>query len=179
MDLENKEKELSAWCSTYGLLTARRILERFKINLDDSELIAALNNPESVYYQMLRVPLKNVFNGIILQQVNDYHVYSQKLMVDYLLSGEADKPETAQGADTREDLENERLKLMELGEAINKEEQVHHRVIAQSQAELITISKTMQSSLTEVAKKVGKVLKSHGISKSDILIQKAIRAGLI
>ena len=92
------EPDLSTWFSTYGILTAERVLERFNIRLRYDELLTAVKNPMSVYYMLLRVPIKNVFNGIILQQAHDYQVYAQKLFVDYGLSEETMQSEESPGA---------------------------------------------------------------------------------
>src|SRR5580704_2455101 len=92
--------ELSQWYSTYGVITAERILSTYQIALSQSDLLVAVKSPFSFYHQLLQVPLKNVLNGIVLQQANDYHVYAQKLFIDYLLSGESGKPPEAQGAQT-------------------------------------------------------------------------------
>ena len=179
MNDEAPDTEVSQWYSTYGLLTSKRILERLNIYLENDELISAIKNPLSVYYQLLKVPLKNVFNGIILQQVYDYQVYAQKLFIDYLLSGEGSKDEESAGANTREDLELERTKLVEIGDGFNHQEVLHQNLIAESQASLIKISNAMQSSLQVAAKKIRQILGVQGISKEELLIQRAIRVAMI
>ena len=83
---ERTENELSIWLSTYGLITAERILERYGIHLQHEDLLSAIKNPKNFYHQLLRIPLKNVFNGIILQQAQDYQSYGQKIFIDYLMS---------------------------------------------------------------------------------------------
>ena len=89
MDGEKADNELSQWFSTYGVITAERILGNYKINLAHTDLVGAIKSPFSFYHRLLQVPLKNVLNGIVLQQANDYHIYAQKLFIDYLLSGES------------------------------------------------------------------------------------------
>ena len=117
--------DLSTWFSTYGLLTSQRILERFNIHLKGDELIAAMKDPGNLNYLWLKVPLKNIFNGIIFQQAHDYQVYAQKLFIDYLLSGDSAKEADSPGANTRESLEEERIKLQEMNEAFAKQELAH------------------------------------------------------
>lgn len=151
MDEKKEKKEESAWFSTYGLLTAERLLERFGIHLPQDELIRAVKDPDSIYYKLLRVPLKNVFNGIILQQVHDYQIYAQKLFVDYLLSGEDAKDKDAPGGMTREDLEVQRQNLIEIGDAFHALEEEHQILIAESQASLIGLSHDLDSLLQTVA----------------------------
>lgn len=179
MNEEAKEPDLSAWFSTYGLLTAERILERFQIHLKHDELITEIKNPHSIYYQLLRIPIKNVFNGIILQQTHDYQVYAQKLFIDYLLSGQNDKEEGAPGADTREDLTAERTHMLDLSEAFNQQEFAHQKLIAESQAKLISFARSLQKLLQTVTKEIGQLLSSHNFNKTDQLINKAIREAMI
>lgn len=147
MNEKQEQTDLSAWFSTYGLLTAERILARFNIHLSHDDLIREVKDPSSIYYLLLRVPLKNVFNGIILQQARDYQLYAQKLFVDYLLSGEDAKEADSLGGNTRDDLENQRLNLIELGAAFNKQEEEHQILIAESQASLIALSENINNYL--------------------------------
>ncbi|HAU1956168.1 TPA: hypothetical protein F8S46_15140, partial [Legionella pneumophila] len=104
MDEIKKDDELSQWLSTYGTITAERILGRYNISLPQDEILEAINIPSSFYRHLLQIPLKNVLNGIVIQQASDYHVYAQKLLIDYLLSGESSKEPDSQGAGTRESL---------------------------------------------------------------------------
>ena len=166
----NEKQELpdwSSWSSTYGLLTAERVLERFDIHLSHEELIKASKDPNSVYFQLLRVPLKNIFNGIILQQAHDYQMYAQKLFVDYLLSGEDAKDKDAPGAMTREDIERERVKLMEAGEGFNQLEEAHQILIADSQASLIALSKDINR-LSQDPQQIESVLSAQFQQVADI-----------
>ncbi len=138
---DTKEKtDWSTWFSTYGVLTSQRILERFGINLPHDELIRSIKNPSSIYFKLLHVPLKNVFNGIIFQQAHDYQIYAQKLFVDYLLSGEDAKAKDAPGAEARADVEQERIQLIELGDGFRQVEETHQILIAESQKQLIDFS---------------------------------------
>ena len=146
MNEKQEQTDWSAWFSTYGLLTAERILERFNVHLPHDELIKAVKDPLSVYFTLLRVPLKNVFNGIIFQQAHDYQIYAQKLFVDYLLSGEDAKDAESPGGMTRDDLEQQRIKLSDMGEAFRKQEDAHQILIAESQASLIALSQDLNSS---------------------------------
>ncbi|GGI76186.1 hypothetical protein [Legionella impletisoli] len=156
MKNENKDTELEQWFSTYGLLTAERILGRFNIRFEHKDLISAVKNPHNVYYKLLRIPLKHVYTGIIMQQATDYQSYTQKLFVGYLLSGEADKPEDAPGASVRESLEEERDNLKRLNDEFSEHETTHKRLIADSQASLISLAKGLQQALQAVSEQVKK-----------------------
>lgn len=136
MPTELKEIDNSNWTSTYSVLTADRTLGRLNVVLESHELLDAIKNPENAYFQILRVPMQNIFNGIILQQAIDYQVYAQKLYVDYLLSGEGNKDETSPGADAREALEIHRLSLVALGESFAELQLDHKMLISESQAYL-------------------------------------------
>lgn len=98
-----------------------------------------------MHFQLLRIPLKNLFNGIILQQAHDYQVYAQKIFIDYLLSGEASKEATSPGANTREDLEQVRLQLITAGENFQQQESANQALIYQSQASLIKLTSTLNT----------------------------------
>ena len=179
MSEQATQMDTSMWFSTYGLLTSKRILERFNIHMDNDELIAAIKNPHCVYHQMLRVPLKNVFNGIIFQQAQDYQVYAQKLFIDYLLSGAGSKDEESPGANTRDDLEDERLQVIETGEKFHQQEIIHQQLIAESQARLIKLSLELKRALEHASKNIRGSLRAYSINKEETHIQKAIQSALV
>lgn len=166
MSLEKSEKELSHMLSTYGVITAERILGSYQIKLGQDELMEAMKCPFSFYHRLLQVPLKNVFTGIILQQAHDYHVYAQKLFIDYLLSGENTKSEEEQGAITRESLEEERQELVTLGEEYNEKERAHNQIISSSQSSLIKITQEFNVALEASIKKANVTLSRVGDIKS-------------
>ncbi len=147
MDEKKPDDEFSKWFSTYGLITSQRILGYYAITLPQAELIPAIKNSTSFYHCLVQVPLKNVLNGIILQQANDYHVYIQKLFIDYLLSGESGKSPQEQGASTRESLESERKALVQLGEEFNQKQMDHETVISSTQKALMNITTDLSDSI--------------------------------
>lgn len=148
MEEKRDETEFDKWFSTYGLITSERILGQYNINLPKKERIASIVTPASFYRRLLKIPLKNVLNGIVLQQANDYHLYAQKLYIDYLLSGESAKPPESQGASTREELEIERQALVALGDELNQMQLKQDGFISQSQKKLITLSDELQRQLS-------------------------------
>lgn len=155
---EQEGNDLSGWFSTYGLITSRRILESYKIPMNEQELRYTLRSADTFYHRLLRIPLKNVFNGIILQQVNDYQVYAQKLFIDYLLSGQSGKDEDAQGAHTRELLEEERNSMIFLSKKFHSKEIVNERLIAKSQASLIQHAADWQNRIQNLSSQLRKKL---------------------
>lgn len=126
------------WLSTYGILTAERILERFKVKLSRDELLKTLKDPNSHYYHLLTMPLKNIFNGILINQVHDYQVYAQKLFIDYKLSmtgAAGDEDQT--GTNAEEELHSKQTDLIKMGETFEEKKQEHRQLISDSQAWLI------------------------------------------
>lgn len=171
MSEEKAESDVSMWFSTYGLITAERILEKCKIKLPQEDLFAAVKSPNNFYHRLLRIPMKNVFNGIILQQAHDYQVYAQKLFVDYLLSGETAKDEESPGGLTREDLENMRKKLVEMGDQFHLLEFTQDKLIAESQHSLIKHAAEWQKLLQATSKKIKPALQLNSDNASAKVIQ--------
>ncbi len=169
------EEDLSIWLSTYGMITAERVLERYKIRLQPEELLAAIKNPNSIYHRLLRVPLKNVYNGIILQQANDYQVYAQKLFIDYLMSGESGKAEDAPGGPTREDLESERKTLVRMADDFHDCEAQHNKLIAECQQSLMHYAAEWQKILAKGASKIQTELQFHGLDNDQKLIMQLLQ----
>lgn len=152
MKKEQSGNDMSGWFSTYGIITAQRIYEGYKIYLSQEDLIYTLKTPGTFYHRLLTVPLGNVFNGIILQQATDYQKYAQKLFIDYLTSGESGKSADSPGAGTREDLEAQRLRLIDLNTRFHKLEIDHEKIIAESQASNIKNTAEWQKKIQELSK---------------------------
>lgn len=138
------ENDLQALSSTYSTLTAERILAGYGIHLSQDELSKIVKNPNSIYFQLLVVPFSNIINGIILQQAYDYQVYLQKIFIDYLVSGSGNDNAETPGASLRADLEQNRLKLVEMGTLFEEDKFAHMTLISESQA---FIKKLVQSLL--------------------------------
>lgn len=174
MNEEKTGNDLSGWFSTYGVITAQRLLERYHIKLKDDDLIYALKTPNTFYNRLLRIPLKNVFNGIILQQVRDYQIYAQKLFVDYLLSGEDSKVETAPGANTREIIESKRQELIALGNDFHQQELEQEKLIIKSQTTLNKYAENWQKKIISLTIELKSALDNSGISIAEENIKKAL-----
>lgn len=174
MTQEKSEPELTNLLSTYGLITAERILGKYQINLSQDELIAAIKSSFSFYHQVLRVPLKHVLNGIVLEQAKDYVVYAQKIFIDYLLSAEYNKSNEAQGASTREIIEQERQQLIVIGDDYHKKEMEHFNLIATSQSFLMKITGEFNRVLKDAIASVTTCLKNSGSAETEIKVREAI-----
>lgn len=179
MDEIIQDEQLSKWFSTYGLITAERLLGSYHISLPQNELVTAIKSPFSFYHKLLQIPLKNVLNGIVLQQAGDYHVYAQKLFIDYLLSGESGKSETSPGALTRESLEAERQKLVTLGEEFHQLELEQNKLIATAQAQLIRIADDWRKKFESVLSLINNTLKTGGFEVKKSAIRTAINYAII
>lgn len=169
-----EDNELTQWYSTYGFITAERILSKYHINLPSDMLSSAIRNSSSFYHRLMQVPLKNVLNGIVLQQAQDYHIYAQKLFIDYLLSGESVAPDTSPGAFTRESLEQERHILVTHGDAFHQVQLTHEALIAASQNYLIKTTNQWQAKFEKAIQSLKTTLNDEGLSVKSSTIRQAI-----
>jgi hypothetical protein len=167
------------WFSTYSVITAQRLLESYQITLPHDELLYALKTPHSFYYRLMKVPLRNVFNGIILQQVCDYQLYAQKLFIDYLLSGESGKNETAPGDTIRAALDVEHTKLTVLNQQCHQLELTQEELISKSQVTLIAQASNWKTVLTGIAGKLRSQLLDSIPTISKNAISQALTALLV
>lgn len=130
-------EKLSKFFSTYGLITAQKALEKCHINLNPEELLQVLKEPTALYYHVLQLPLGNIYNGIILQQIQDYQLFAQKLFIDYLLHAENEKKEQGGNESSREEITQKRLELINYSEQLQDMTLVQEKLIAQSQKAII------------------------------------------
>ncbi|MFT4057963.1 MAG: hypothetical protein QM652_00280 [Legionella sp.] len=179
MGVAESEIDVGHWFSTYGVITAERILGRYQIKIATTDLVTAIKSPFSFYHKLLEVPFKNVLNGIVLQQAKDYLIYGQKLFIDYLLSSESSKDETAQGVGTRESLESERKDLITLGEEFHHKEIEHNNIIASSQSLLITITHNFNVVLEQSVTAIEATLKAASNATTKAVVRRAINHALI
>lgn len=166
MNEEQPENDLSKWFSSYGLITVERLIERYHIHLNQADLLKALSTPGTFYHQLMQLPLRNVFNGIIFQQARDYQVYAQKLYIDYLISGESGKDPAAPGSGTREDIENERNALVKLGEQFHELELSQEKLISDSQTLLIKHASAWIKAQQQVVQVLHNQLQNAGFNLS-------------
>lgn len=135
--------EFSKWLSTYGSVTVQRIFEIFKFKVSYEEIKDLINNQDSVYYHFLRVPFVNILNGIVIDQVEGYREFIQKMFVDYLMSGAANETNApVQGETIREALESERTKFIETTDQFDIAFFNHNSLISDSQKALIKLAKS-------------------------------------
>lgn len=169
----------SKWFSTYSIITAERVLGKFQIKLPANRLMVAIRTPFSFYHQILEVPLKNILNGIVMQQSNDYHLYVQKILIDYLLSGESSKDPETQGALTRKSIEDERELMTTLADNFLKFQKRHSTLIANSQAFLIKIAKNWNNEFEIVINKINSLLKKASLESKKSMIREGLSHALV
>jgi len=136
------------WMSTYGLLTVRRLLERFQVLLSPDEITKIVKDESSDYHYLLAVPLKNVYCGIIYEQCMDYQLYAQKMIIDYKLANKEAKPvdgEEQQASNMDLSVSETIDDLKALIEELKALKEQHYACIAESQAFLLEASSNGQT----------------------------------
>jgi len=92
---------------------------------------------------LLKVPARNILNGILIMHAQEYRECAQKELISYLLSAMDDVDESSQNNRVNIMLETERLNLMELGESFEDIILKHDKLIARSQASLIQLAENL------------------------------------
>lgn len=179
MTSEQKDVELEQWLSSYGLITIERILGTYQIRLIPSAVSALIKNRFNFYHDILQIPLKNVLNGIVIQQAHDYYVYAQKIYIDYLMSNEMASSEEAPGANVRESLEEERKELIALGEDFRQVELDNDALIARTQVVLIGLTKEWNIHLETAVQSMRQTLHPLDSALNQKTIKQAIEYGFI
>jgi hypothetical protein len=190
-ELNLPENPFASLLPTYAMLTADRVFAYFNIQLNASEQLQAIKDSDNLYHQLLRVPFKNLVNGIILQQAQDYQNYLQKLLIDYLMSGEANADNEGTGKNARDAIEDARTKTITSNETLEKMRQQHQQFINDSQlmlkplaAEIILASITLDEVKAHLASSIEQAsaicsqcktlrhdLRNHIILVADLLVQ--------
>lgn len=180
-DLSNTDtvRDSQDTLSSYALITAERLLSLLGIHLNRDLIAKAMRNKQGLYDSLLSAPLKNVLNGIILQQATDYQVYLQKLFVDYLMSGVTTLSEESPGAGTRADIDSHREYVMTLGTRFQEQEHAHLTLIADTQKALIELSKTILSAFDDLSQALQALLKKKGLSIGRDDLSQAIHLSMI
>lgn len=77
---------MSDMSSTYGVLTAQRILQNHHIELSQAELLQAVSQPDNRFYPVLHCSFDLIYAQLILDQAHTYLVVAQQTIVDILLN---------------------------------------------------------------------------------------------
>lgn len=116
---ELKHRDLhirEALLSSYGLMTAEKILRKLNVHLSPFVIRLAIQKASSFYYSLLKLPAMIIFNGLIYDQTHDLQSLLQERMIEYLYSEEAKKAEDEPGLYYREEMEKIRLKLVDFND---------------------------------------------------------------
>jgi len=181
MDTKKTADDLSIWISTYGAITVAQILKSYEILLDAEELLTILKKPDNIYRRLLEIPRIHGVNGIILEQAREYQLYAQKTLIDYLLSMPSDLTEDSPSASIREDLEQERVKLVEKNDALHEIESTHEVLVVETQTELRAIVDAYENTGADIddglanyiaqANEIGRRLKESRTSFRDSIMR--------
>ena len=144
MNNKSMDEEHATWYSTYGLVTLERVFGLLNVHFKQEELHTISRTPKSPYHQLIAVPLKYILTGIIMSQANDYREFTQKLLVDYLLSGAANlPPEQTKPEGIQLELELMRQKVIDASEQFDMLQFEHYRLINESQRNAIETAKNL------------------------------------
>lgn len=174
------DNALSGWLSTYGLVTATRVLGRCHIHLQQEEITRVILSPNTFYHQLIQVPLKNVLNGIVLEQAQDYRIYMEKLFADYFLSEHAaDKSMDDPGFQLAQNVEAVRLSFVALSETFQQQIIDHRNLIAKSQKHLIEIAGLWEQHLKDAMSSIRQHLALSSSIELDIKLRQVLHLFLI
>lgn len=169
----------TATLSSYALMTAERLFSVLGITLSREQIMCAMKNNQSVYGTLLTVPLKNVLNGIVLQQATDYQIYLQKLFIDYLMSGMTTLTEDSPGAQTRKDIETHREYVQNLGIKLQALELEHLNLISETQKTLIELTQNLFQHFDRLSSKIASLIDKQGHSVADKNIRQVINLSVL
>ena len=116
----------------------------------------------------------NLFNGLLKAQTKDYQNYAQKKLIDYLLSGEANKDENSPGGTTRDSLEKRRQEMVEYGNSMEEVDGSHLNLIAATQNALKDVMLLWNEAIDFVTITAKKLIKNAHVSL-DVRQRKQLR----
>lgn len=150
--MENTTPQLDF--SSYGIMTAKRVLANYDLKFSNDDVKTIMKNTSNIYGNFLNISLQNISNGLVLMQTKDYHIYLQKLFINYLVT--SNPPDKLSG--TKRSIEEKRLELVKFGEEFLSCERDHYNLVSQCQKNLKNIAKKWLKSLNLVAAKIHKDL---------------------
>ena len=169
--------------SSYGLMTAERILERFELSLSPPELQKALAAP-SFYRELLELPSRNLYNGILYQQAATRLLYIKKRLMEETLSPEYLQLCQSQALDEMEEensfsqfkefIDERREALLALNQDFKATKLAHDTSIAQSQALLKALAAAWKLELYRVTDALrGKLAEKMEVEAADFVVTRA------
>lgn len=82
---QSKENFLNQKMNSYELMIAHHILNQIGIHLSSDKVKEALKDKNSKYHILLSVPMLNVFNSLLLAQIQSYKLFCQKKLADFII----------------------------------------------------------------------------------------------
>jgi hypothetical protein len=110
-----QEEEVLRLPTTFGLVTAERLLAKIGVSLSQAEISMQIQNPKTFYHALLYLPAKRTKLRGGIERCRDIQAYGQQKLIHYLFSGEASKEETENGQEVREEIEASRQRMVEMG----------------------------------------------------------------
>lgn len=161
--IEARDQEIrKALLSSYGLMTAEKILLKLAIRVTPKVLKLIIRQGNTFYYQLLKIPTQILFNGIIYERAHDMQTLLQQRMVHYLYSDAANQEEGAPGGGYRANMEQIRLKLVDFNndfKAFSEECDITERELLTN---LRTKSLAWAELCDEISEKIAKQLEEEG-----------------
>ncbi len=116
-ELSKRDESIrQALLSSYGLMTAEKILRKLNVRLSPYVIRLTVHQANSFYYHLLKLPAMIIFNGLVYDQAHDLQTLLQQRMIHYLYSAEAKKSEGEPGQQYRAEMEDIRLKLVDFND---------------------------------------------------------------
>lgn len=117
--MAEKKKETTpdqvSFPSTYSVLTAERILEKFDVTLSKHSLKSQVFHKDTFYHKLMYLPARQLNTTVHYEQCRDIQAYAQQKLIHYLFSGETAKDDKQPGAEFRQDIESKRVRLVDMG----------------------------------------------------------------
>jgi hypothetical protein len=113
---QKQEEAIDRLPSSYGLVTADRLLARLGISLSPTQIAEQIQVPETYFHGLMFIPAKRLTIRGEIERCRDIQAYGQQKLIHYLFSGEASKEESEPGQTVREDIESKRQYLVDMGE---------------------------------------------------------------
>jgi hypothetical protein len=70
---------------TYQHVMAENILNQIGIRFSNDELIESIQDSNSKYFLLLKLPMKICMNTLIINQIDSYKLFCQKRLIDYVV----------------------------------------------------------------------------------------------
>jgi hypothetical protein len=94
--MEKQAQTVEQRLGSYNFLIAENILNKFNLKLSTTEVEKAFTDKNSPFFNLLKVPMLNCFNGIIFEQCETYKEFCQKRLIDYALNVNPSEDELVQ-----------------------------------------------------------------------------------